>query len=127
MTDLGFTLKVFRQIGMLKPILPHKLLGAGLQLVKWGPGLPSGVNAAAKRFPHQLAIIDDAGEVPWSEVAGQINQLTQALKDRGVGAGDSVALLCRNHRYMIMAMIAIMQAGGRRGCAWRPSDDRGDQ
>ncbi len=113
MTDLGFTLKVFRQIGMLKPILPHKLLGAGLQLVKWGPGLPSGVNAAAKRFPHQLAIIDDAGEVTWSEFAGQINQLTQALKDRGVGAGDSVALLCRNHRYMIMAMIAIMQAGGR--------------
>ena len=113
MSELGFTLKVFRQIGMLKPILPHKMLGAGLQLVKWGPGLPSGVNAAAKRFPNQLAIIDDAGELTWSEFAAQVNQLTQALKDRGVEAGDSVALLCRNHRYMLLAMIAIMQAGGR--------------
>ncbi|WP_344767666.1 AMP-binding protein [Aeromicrobium panaciterrae] len=113
MSELGFTLKVFRQIGMLKPILPHKLLGAGLQLVKWGPGLPSGVNAAAKRYPHQLAIIDDAGEITWSELAAQINQVTQALKDRGVEAGDSVALLCRNHRYMVIAIIAIMQAGGR--------------
>ncbi|MDR7086010.1 fatty-acyl-CoA synthase [Aeromicrobium panaciterrae] len=113
MTELGFTLKVFRQIGMMKPILPHKMLGAGLQLVKWGPGFPSGVNAAAKRFPRQLAIIDDAGELTWSEFAAQINQLTQALKDRGIEAGDSVALLCRNHRYMLIAMIAIMQAGGR--------------
>ena len=98
---------------MLKPILPHKMIGAGLQLAKWGPGFPSGVNAAAKRFPHQLAIIDDAGELTWSEFAAQINQLTQALKDRGIEAGDSVALLCRNHRYMLLAMIAIMQAGGR--------------
>ncbi len=113
MTELGFTLKVFRQIGMLKPILPHRIMGAGLQLVKWGPGFPSGVAAASKRFPNQIAIIDDAGELTWSQFAAEVNQLTQALKDRGVEAGDSIALLCRNHRYMLMAMIAIMQAGGR--------------
>ncbi|MDX6231789.1 MAG: hypothetical protein QOH68_757 [Nocardioidaceae bacterium] len=113
MSELGYTLKVFRQIGMLKPVLPHRLIGAGLQLVKWGPGLPSGVNAAAKRFPKQLAIIDDAGALTWSALAEQINQFTQALKDRGIQPGDSVAVLSRNHRYMIIALIAIMQAGGR--------------
>src|SRR3954451_11226090 len=100
MSELGYTLKVFRQIGMMKPILPHRLVGAGLQLAKWGPGFPSGVNAAAKRFPHQLPIIDDEGEITWSELSEQINQLTQAPKNRGTAAGDSVALLCRNHRYM---------------------------
>src|SRR5689334_2632937 len=99
MNELGYTLKVFRQFGMLKPVLPHRLIGAGLQLAKWGPGLPSGVNAAAKRFPKQLAIIDDAGEITWSELADQINQFTQALKVRGIEAGDSVAVLSRNHRY----------------------------
>lgn len=113
MSDIAYTLKVFRRIGMLKPMMPHRMLGAGLQLVKWGPGFPSGVNAAAKRFPHQLAIIDDAGEITWSELSEQINQLTQALKSRGIEPGDSVALLCRNHRYMVIAMVAIMQAGGR--------------
>ncbi|MCW2769455.1 MAG: acyl-CoA synthetase [Aeromicrobium sp.] len=113
MRELGYTLKVFKQIGMLKPVLPHRLLGAGLQLAKWGPGLPSGVNAAASRFPHQTAIIDDSGQVTWSELAGQINQLTQALKDRGVGPGDSVAVLARNHRQMILSIVAIMQVGGR--------------
>jgi fatty-acyl-CoA synthase len=113
MSDLSYTLKVFNQIGMLKPVLPHRLLAAGLQLAKWGPGLPSGVNAAAKRFPRQTAIIDDAGEIIWSALAGQINQMTQALKDRGVQPGDSIAVLSRNHRYMIVALVAIMQVGGR--------------
>jgi len=113
MNDLSYTLKVFKQIGLLKPVLPHRLLGAGLQLAKWGPGLPSGVNAAARRFPHQTAIIDDAGEITWSDLAGQINQMTQGLKDRGVQPGDSIAVLSRNHRYMIVAIVAIMQVGGR--------------
>ncbi len=113
MSDLTYTLKVFKQIGMLQPLLPHKLVGAGLQLAKWGPGLPSGVNAAAKRFPRQTAIIDDAGDLTWSELAGQINQMTQALKDRGVEPGHSIAVLARNHRHMIVAIVAIMQAGGR--------------
>lgn len=111
--DLGFTLKVFRRIGLLKPILPHRLVGAGLQLAKWGPGLPSGVNAVAKRFPTQTAIIDDAGQITWSELAEQINQLTSALKDRGVKPGDSLAVLARNHRFMVISIVAIMQAGGR--------------
>jgi fatty-acyl-CoA synthase len=113
MNDLTYSLKVFRQIGLLKPVAPHRLLGAGLQLAKWGPGLPSGVNAAAKRFPRQTAIIDDAGEITWSDLAGQVNQMTQALKDRGVQPGDSIAVLSRNHRYMIVSIVAIMQAGGR--------------
>lgn len=113
MSDLTYTLKVFKQIGMLQPLLPHKLVGAGLQLAKWGPGLPSGVNAAAKRFPRQTAIIDDAGEITWSQLAAQINQMTQALKDRGVKPGHSIAVLSRNHRHMIVAIVAIMQAGGR--------------
>jgi acyl-CoA synthetase (AMP-forming)/AMP-acid ligase II len=113
MSDMSYTLKVFRRIGLLKPALPHRLIGAGLALVKWGPGLPSGISAAARRFPHQVAIIDDAGQLTWTELSDQINQVTQALKDRGVEAGDSVAVLSRNHRYMVIVMVAIMQVGGR--------------
>ncbi|MFI5426984.1 AMP-binding protein [Aeromicrobium sp. UC242_57] len=75
--------------------------------------LPSGVHAVAKRFPQQLAIIDDAGQITWSDLAAQINQLTQALKDRGIQPGDSIAVLARNHRFMVISIVAIMQAGGR--------------
>lgn len=113
MGDLGYKIKIFRQIGLLKAQLPHRLIGAGLQLAKWGPGFPSAVGAAAARFPNQLAIIDDAGQMTWREVRDEANRLTQGLKDRGLEAGDSVAVLARNHRHMVIAAVAIMQAGGR--------------
>lgn len=113
MSDLAYTLKVFRRIGLIAPALPHRIIGAGVQLARWGPGFPSGVHACAARFPHQDAVIDDAGSLTWRELSQQINQLTDALRERGIGPGDSVALLARNHRYLIMAMVAIMQRGGR--------------
>ena len=113
MSDLAYRLKVFRQIGLAKPQLPHRLAIAGYQLVKWGPGFPAAMAAGAARFPNQTAIIDDLGEITWAELRDQINQLTRALNERGVEPGDSVALLARNHRYIVMAMIAIMQAGAR--------------
>ncbi|MCD9196770.1 AMP-binding protein [Aeromicrobium wangtongii] len=113
MTDLGYTFKVLQRIGLLQPVMPHRLLGAGLELAKWGPGLPSGVGSAAKRYPQRTAIIDDAGELTWAELSGQVNQLTQALKDRGARPGDSIAVLARNHRFLVMALVATMQLGGR--------------
>jgi fatty-acyl-CoA synthase len=110
---MAYRLKVFRQIGLVKPQLPHRLAKAGLELVKWGPAFPSGVGACAARFPNQIAIIDDLGEITWAELKREINQFSHALSERGVTAGDSVALLARNHRYFVIAMVAIMQLGGR--------------
>ena len=113
MSDAAYRLKVFRQIGLVKAQLPHRLAKAGLELLKWGPAFPSGVGAVAARYPNQLAVIDDLGEITWAELRREINQLSHALQARGVEAGDSVALLARNHRYFVIAMVAIMQLGGR--------------
>ena len=112
-SDLAYRLKVFRQIGLVRPQLPHRIAVAGYQLKKWGPGFPAAIAAAAARSPKQTAIVDDLGELTWAELRDQVNQLTHALNARGVETGDSVALLARNHRYIVMAMIAIMQAGAR--------------
>jgi fatty-acyl-CoA synthase len=111
--DLAYRLKVFRQIGLLKPTLPHKLAKMGREFLRWGPSFPAGVGIVAARYPNQPAVIDDAGEITWSELRDRVNQLSHALQERGVGAGDSVGLLARNHRNFIIAMVAIMQLGGR--------------
>ncbi len=113
MGDLGYKIKVLRQIGMIKLASPTKLVGAVKQLKKWGPGFPAGVNAAAKRYPKQIAIIDDEGEVTYGDLVRQINQFTEVLRERGLQTGDSIALLARNHRYFVIALVAIMQLGGR--------------
>ncbi|MCD9155221.1 AMP-binding protein [Aeromicrobium duanguangcaii] len=106
-------MKVLRRMGVIKALPPHKLIGAARQLKKWGPGLPSGVNAAAKRYPKQVAIVDDAGEITYEDLVAQINQYTEVLRDRGLQPGDSVAVLARNHRYLVIALIAVVQLGGR--------------
>ena len=113
MGDLGYKLKVLRQIGLLKAQNPVRLAKAGKKLAAWGPGFPSAVGAAAARKPQQIAIIDDAGQLTWRETSDAINRVTQTLKDRGFVPGDPIAVLCRNHRHMVIAMVAISQMGGR--------------
>ena len=113
MSDIAYKLKVLRQIGLLKVQPPHRLIKAGIKLATWGPGFPSAVGAAAARFPNQTAIIDDAGEITWAELRDEINQTTAALKARGVQVGDAVALMGRNHRWMVVSMVSIMQIGAK--------------
>lgn len=113
MGDIGFKLKVLRRIGIIQPTSPARGLKAAKALRTWGPGFPSGVAATAARFPQQTAIHDDAGDITWGELKADIDRYTQALKDRGVGPGVSVAVLQRNHRYLVMTLVAVMQAGGR--------------
>lgn len=113
MSDITYKLKVLRQIGLLKVQSPIRLAKAGVKLATWGPGFPSAVGAAAARFPDQTAIIDDAGELTWAELLDETNRTTAALKERGVEAGDAVALMCRNHRHMVVAMVGIMQIGAK--------------
>ena len=113
MGDLGYKLKVLRRIGLLRAQNPVRLVKAGRKLASWGPGFPSAVGAAAARKPDQIAIIDDAGQLTWRETSEAVNRVTQALKDKGFVPGDPVAVLCRNHRYMVMAMVGISQMGGR--------------
>lgn len=111
--DHAYRLAVFNRIGLLRPQLPHRLLKAGYALATWGATVPTAVTVAAARYPRQLAIIDDAGELTWTELNNQIHQFAHALADRGIAVGDPVAVLARNHRYMVIAIAAIMQVGGR--------------
>ena len=113
MGDLGYKLKVMRRIGLIKPASPLKLMKAGKVLRQWGPGFPAGVNSAAARNPNNIAVIDDAGQLTYKELVEEINKFTEALKERGLKPGDSIAVLARNHRYILIAITAIMQLGGR--------------
>ncbi|WP_293784408.1 AMP-binding protein [uncultured Aeromicrobium sp.] len=113
MSDLGYTVKVLRRIGLLSLQSPLRLAAAGFHLAKWGPALPSGLNAAAARYPDQIAIIDDAGQIAYRDLVAEVNRVTAAFKQRGLRPGDSIGLLARNHRWMVIALIAIMQLGGR--------------
>ena len=104
-------LKALVDTGIFKPDRPDRMLGYGLALARWGATPAAGYAAAAARFPDRVAVIDDVGAISFSELHRRTNALADALGDRGIGAGDGVAILCRNHRGFIEATVAASKLG----------------
>ena len=109
--DAAFEMKVFADVGMFRPIRPDKLARIVERYVRWGasPALGSASNAISE--PDGTAIIDEAGALTWKETHRRSNALARALRDEGVGPGDGVAIMCRNHRYFIEATMACSKLG----------------
>jgi len=103
--------KVMAASGVIRPYGPVKLAGVGKTILDWGIGFAGGVGALAIRSPQDVGLIDELGELTWSEIDERATRLAHGLKDVGVEEGDSVALLCRNHRYFVEASTALSKLG----------------
>ena len=95
----------------MTPARPRTLLDLGRVVLRWGTGPAGGFATLAARAPHAVGVVDELGELTWGELHRRSNSLARALAERGVGEGDSVAVMCRNHRGFIDASIAIAKLG----------------
>jgi fatty-acyl-CoA synthase len=109
--DAPQALLALGRAGLLRPINPLHLMDAGKALRRWGVSYAGGIAAAAALHPHDVFVIDDAGEVTWSEMDRRSNALAHALARRGIASGDLVAVLSRNHRGFIDATAALAKLG----------------
>jgi acyl-CoA synthetase (AMP-forming)/AMP-acid ligase II len=109
--DTAFELRTFAEVGMFRPIRPDRLARVVERYVRWGasPALGSAANAITE--PDGTAIIDEAGTLTWERTHRRSNALARSLRDEGVGTGDGVAIMCRNHRYFIEATMACSKLG----------------
>src|SRR5690348_10270909 len=97
------TTKTLAEVGVLRPTRPDHLLRLGLALRKWGATPAAGYAVSAIRHAHELAIVDELGTLTFEDVHRRTNALAHALSDEGIGEGDGVAIMCRNHRGFIDA------------------------
>ncbi|MFL5908291.1 MAG: AMP-binding protein [Solirubrobacterales bacterium] len=109
--DAAFELRVLAEVGLIRPIRPDKLARIGERYVRLGASPALGSVANAITDPDRTAIIDEAGALTWEETHRRSNALARALRDQGVGVGDGVAIMCRNHRYFIEATMACSKLG----------------
>ena len=110
--DLPFNLRVLVETGVVGPMRPDKLLGVGKALRTWGASPAAGITAAAIRRPDSVALIDERGEATFAELESRSNSLARALRaECGVQAGDSVAIMCRNHQGFVEALFAAAKLG----------------
>ncbi|MBX3619621.1 MAG: AMP-binding protein [Rhizobacter sp.] len=80
-----------------------------------GAAMAQGMAVAfwARRMPDAPAVVTDTVTRSFAELNARCNQLVRALRARGVGAGDGIALMCSNRAEFAEAFWASRRAGLR--------------
>jgi fatty-acyl-CoA synthase len=111
LSDLSFQGKVLHEAGILEPMRPDKALKIGSTFLRWGASPATGVATAAIHHPQELAIVDERGALSWERLHRRSNALAHSLAQMGIGPGDGVGIMCRNHRGFIEATLAAAKLG----------------
>src|SRR3954466_12086003 len=106
-----YSVKTLLEAGLVRPERVDRTVRALLAIQKWGFTPAAGYSAAAVRYPDDDAIIDEPGRLTFKEVNERTNRLANAWLDAGLGEGDSIGIMCRNHRYFIEATVAASKLG----------------
>lgn len=77
-----------------------------------GP-IASGVTTGARWYGDRVALIDGAGSVTYRELDLASNTVAHRWSTQGVGEESTVAVLCRDHRGLVITMIAAAKLGAR--------------
>jgi acyl-CoA synthetase (AMP-forming)/AMP-acid ligase II len=105
------TIYALTNAGVIRPQRPDRLARTAWALMRWGPTPAAGYAMNAARYPDETAIIDELGTLSFREVHERTNALAHALREQGIGPGDGVGIMCRNHRGFIDAYVATSKLG----------------
>jgi len=98
--------------GMVGPELPHRVAQMLLTLERFGM-LGGAIAVGAIRHGDRLALIDERGELSYKQLDERSNALANAWRERGLKAGEGVAILARNHRGFFDTVFAAAKCGAR--------------
>jgi len=105
-------LRAFAGAGMLKPLPPRRALQALRAARTLGMGAAGGCAVSAARDPDGLAVIDERGTLTFAQLNGRAERIAAALRaEHGVGPDRDLAVMCRNHRGFVEAMLTASRLG----------------
>jgi acyl-CoA synthetase (AMP-forming)/AMP-acid ligase II len=110
-SDLLFEGRVLREAGVIAPMRPDKAVRVGRTFLRWGASPATGVTIAAIEHPHEIAILDERGSLTWERLHKRSNALAHAFAEMGIGPGDGVGVMARNHRGFLEATLASAKLG----------------
>jgi fatty-acyl-CoA synthase len=110
-SDLLFEARVLREAGVIAPMRPDKALRVATAFLRWGASPATGVATAAIEHPHEIAIIDERGSLTWERLHRRSNALAHAFEAIGIGPGDGVGVMARNHRGFLETTLATAKLG----------------
>ena len=94
------------------PEPPHRVAQLAVGFQRYGL-LGGAVVAGAIRHGDRAVMIDERGELSYQELDQRTNALANAWRERGLEAGQGVAILARNHRGFLESVFAAAKCGAR--------------
>lgn len=61
--------------------------------------------------PHGPALVDENGITSWTELRERVTRLSRAMADRGIGSGDTIAVMMGNRRELYEILLAAAHTG----------------
>jgi acyl-CoA synthetase (AMP-forming)/AMP-acid ligase II len=110
-SDSVFEVKVLHEAGIVGLVRPDKAAKVATTFLRWGASPATGVATAAHKYPHEPMLIDERGSLSFERVHKRTNALAHAFAGMGIGPGDGVGIMCRNHRGFIEATLAAAKLG----------------
>jgi fatty-acyl-CoA synthase len=109
--DKAFEVKVLHKAGVAALHRPDKAMKVVSALIRWGASPALGITTAAIHHPHETALIDERGSLTFEQLQRRTNALAHAFERMGIGYGDGIGIMCRNHRGFIEVTLAAAKLG----------------
>jgi acyl-CoA synthetase (AMP-forming)/AMP-acid ligase II len=97
--------------GIIAPLRPDKYVRIAAVVARDGLTVTSGFAMSAQRCPNRLGLVDELGELTFRELDQRGDALASALQALPSGTPQVVAIMCRNHRGFVEALIAANRIG----------------
>jgi fatty-acyl-CoA synthase len=110
-SDSVFEAKVLHEAGIVGLVRPDKAAKVATTFLRWGASPATGVATAAHKYPHETMLIDERGSLSFERVHRRSNALAHAFAAMGIGPGDGIGIMCRNHRGFIETTLAAAKLG----------------
>jgi acyl-CoA synthetase (AMP-forming)/AMP-acid ligase II len=110
-SDLLFEARVLREAGVVAPMRPDKAMRVATTFLRWGASPATGVATAAIEHPHEIAILDERGSLTWERLHRRSNALAHSFAAMGIGPGDGIGVMARNHRGFLETTLAAAKLG----------------
>jgi fatty-acyl-CoA synthase len=110
--DLAQSVEVLRKRKLFNPLRLDEALRSSIDVMRYGP-FAGVVLHAAHGNPSAPAIIDEIGTLTFRELDEQSSALARGLQAEGITEGTVIAALCRDHRGLVLTMVAAGKIGAR--------------
>src|ERR1044072_5700408 len=110
-SDKAVEVRVLREAGVLGVHRPDKSAKVVSAFLRWGASPALGITTAAIHYPDETPLIDERGSLTFGQLQRRTNALAHAFERMGIGHGDGVGIMCRNHRGFIEATLAAAKIG----------------